>query len=110
MTLHRAPSTAYKRQRLDTMIATLQFALDVTILIAAFHAAYILRFDFELPSKELSHENLQMLDVIPLQLLVIRMTGVQRFIWRYVGMAEVRASSRPRCGLPAARAAAVRAA
>src|SRR5262245_50780409 len=68
-----------------------QFALDVTILILAFAFAYLLRFEFAVPDKELTRALQQLPYVVLIQLLALGLAGVYSFIWRYVGMGEVKA-------------------
>lgn len=67
-----------------------QYALDVGILIAAFALAYLLRFDFVVPPNEISNAFLQLPLVIVLELASLILTGVYRFIWRYIGMSELK--------------------
>jgi FlaA1/EpsC-like NDP-sugar epimerase len=62
--------------------------VDISILIGAFHLAYLLRFDFDIPAPDFARELHQLRYVVPLQLLVIVLTGVHAFIWRYIGLAE----------------------
>jgi FlaA1/EpsC-like NDP-sugar epimerase len=68
-----------------------QFALDLIILIAAFLLAYLLRFDFDIPRDN----SIPMLKQVPYVVLIefaaLIMAGVYTFIWRYIGMAEIRA-------------------
>jgi FlaA1/EpsC-like NDP-sugar epimerase len=68
-----------------------QFVLDLLILIASFLLSYLLRFDFAIPPGELRHALLQLPYVVALQCLTLAWAGVYSFIWRYVGMSEVRA-------------------
>jgi FlaA1/EpsC-like NDP-sugar epimerase len=67
-----------------------QLALDTIVLTSAFVLAYLLRFDFDIPEIEIQHMLYQLPFVLLLQLLIMRWTGVYNFIWRYVGMAEVK--------------------
>ncbi len=68
-----------------------QFALDTVALMSAFVLAYLLRFDFDVPERETQYMLYQLPFVLLLQLLVLRLAGVYAFIWRYVGLAEVKA-------------------
>jgi FlaA1/EpsC-like NDP-sugar epimerase len=67
-----------------------QFTLDTLVLASAFVLAYLLRFDFALPEVDMHHMLRQIPFVLALQLLLLWLTGVYAFIWRYVGMAEVK--------------------
>ncbi len=68
-----------------------QFALDVAVLAGAFAIAYLLRFDFLVPHDERVAALTQLPLVVMVQFLALRAAGVQAFIWRYVGLSEVRA-------------------
>jgi hypothetical protein len=68
-----------------------QFALDTSALIAAFLAAYLLRFEFALEPDELEALQQQLPWVVAIQLVALALFGVYRFIWRYIGMREIRA-------------------
>lgn len=72
------------------LVRPLQFAVDLLILIAAFTLAYLVRFDFAIPLTERAHFLVQLIPVVLLQFLLLRLAGVYTFIWRYVGMAELR--------------------
>ncbi len=67
-----------------------QLILDLLVLCAAFALAYLLRFDFEIPESYRLRMLIQLPGVVLLQLLTLVFTGVYQFVWRYVGMAEVR--------------------
>jgi len=69
----------------------LQFALDVATLIAAFGLAYLLRFEFVVPEQELHNAIQQLPYVVLVQLGALALAGVYSFIWRYVGLGEVKA-------------------
>lgn len=78
-----------RRKRL--LIRQLQFALDLSILIGAFVLAYLLRFDFAVPRQDIFHGLIQLPYVVLIQFAVLFLTGVYTFIWRYIGMAEMKA-------------------
>jgi FlaA1/EpsC-like NDP-sugar epimerase len=67
-----------------------QIIVDITILVFAFTLAYLLRFDFQIPPLELFFGAIQLPFVVLLQLTSIVMLGIYTFIWRYIGMAEVK--------------------
>jgi FlaA1/EpsC-like NDP-sugar epimerase len=69
----------------------LQFALDVSTLVLAFVLAYLLRFEFALPDGELRNALQQLPYVVLIQLGALALAGVYSFIWRYVGLGEVKA-------------------
>ena len=70
---------------------SLQFTLDLVVLAGAFVLAYLLRFDFNVPNSELQRGLLQLPYVVLIQFAMLGVTGVYAFIWRYIGLAEVRA-------------------
>lgn len=67
----------------------LQYLLDVAVLISAFVLAYLLRFDFAIPEGQLERALVQAPVVLMLQFFIVLMSGIYRFVWRYVGMAEI---------------------
>ncbi len=68
-----------------------QFALDVTVLVLAFVLAYLLRFEFAVPEQELHNALQQLPYVVLVQLGALALAGVYSFIWRYVGLGELKA-------------------
>lgn len=68
-----------------------QVFLDVVVLATSFVLANLLRFDFQIPSDHLTHAVAQLPFVVVVQYAALRMAGVYRFVWRYIGMAELRA-------------------
>ena len=68
-----------------------QSALDTLVLMSAFALAYLMRFDFDIPEHEAWNMLYQLPFVLLFQLLIMRLAGIYSFIWRYVGMAEVKA-------------------
>ncbi len=67
-----------------------QRALDIGVLITAFVGAYLLRFDFRVSSDEIADGLRQLPVVVLIQVSVLGLAGVYRFIWRYVGFRESR--------------------
>ncbi len=63
-----------------------QYLLDFLILAAAFVAACLLRFDFTLPAGTL----VQLPLVVLLQFVTLSLLGIYSFIWRYIGMTEIK--------------------
>jgi FlaA1/EpsC-like NDP-sugar epimerase len=69
----------------------MQFGMDLLVLISAFTLAYLVRFDFQIPLAERSHLFSQLAPAVLIQFALLNLTGVYSFIWRYVGMAELKA-------------------
>jgi FlaA1/EpsC-like NDP-sugar epimerase len=69
----------------------LQVGVDLMVLVLAFQFSYLLRFDFSIPAEELQHNLARLLLVVLVQLVTLKLVGVYSFIWRYVGMTELRA-------------------
>jgi FlaA1/EpsC-like NDP-sugar epimerase len=67
-----------------------QFALDLLVLTAAFYIAYLLRFEFTFAEQQVSQMFIQLLYVVLIQFGILCFCGVYAFVWRYVGIAEVR--------------------
>jgi FlaA1/EpsC-like NDP-sugar epimerase/lipopolysaccharide/colanic/teichoic acid biosynthesis glycosyltransferase len=68
----------------------MQFVIDFLILVIAFALAYLLRFDFVIPQPDRGYLLVQLAFVVLIQFGLLSLTGVYTFIWRYVGMAELR--------------------
>ena len=68
-----------------------QFLLDSAVLLTAFVMAYLLRFDFHVPKQEVGPVLVQLPFVVALELAALHVTGVYRFVWRYIGMSELKA-------------------
>jgi len=66
-----------------------QFLLDLTVLAAAFIAAYLLRFEFSLDSESFYKLVVQLPLVLLVQFSCLFLFGVYSFIWRYVGLADL---------------------
>jgi len=69
----------------------MQFIMDLVVLVAAFFLAYLLRFDFHVSEFWLIPAMTQLPYVVLIQFAVLILTGVYSFVWKYVGLAEVRA-------------------
>ncbi len=67
-----------------------QILLDVCALGAAFVIAYLLRYDFAIPDSELATMIQQLPAVIAIEFCVLAFAGVYSFMWRYVGVMELR--------------------
>ena len=67
----------------------LQYLLDIAVLAAVFAVSYLLRFDFAIPEEQLQRALVQAPVVVLVQLAVLFAMGINRFVWRYVGMAEI---------------------
>jgi FlaA1/EpsC-like NDP-sugar epimerase len=68
----------------------IQMVLDLSLLVAAFVAAYLLRFDFRIPPEEVRNVVTQMLLVVLLQFVALTMAGARTSIWRYTDLAHVK--------------------
>jgi FlaA1/EpsC-like NDP-sugar epimerase len=66
-------------------------AADAAICVVAFWSAYQLRFDFAIPASEFRLGLHQTPLVVALHVGALVLSGVYHFIWRYVGLREVRA-------------------
>ena len=66
-----------------------QFALDLSVLSAAFAVALLLRFDFAPSSDQWRTALVQLPYVVLLQFAALFVFGVYNFVWRYIGLAEV---------------------
>ena len=73
------------------LLATgIQAFLDLSLLLAAFIAAYLLRFDFKIPPEELRNFVTQMPLVVLLQFVALTISGARSSIWRYTDLAHVK--------------------
>ncbi len=75
---------------MHAVVRLFQFLCDGVVLATAFLAAYLLRFDFQVPDREADRALRQILAVVLIQFAVLAAAGVYRFIWRYVGLREAR--------------------
>jgi lipopolysaccharide/colanic/teichoic acid biosynthesis glycosyltransferase len=75
-------------------IRLLQFAIDISLLAASLVASYELRYDFNIPQPEITSLELQLPIVIVLQVALLSAVGAFRFVWRYVGIADIKAFAR----------------
>ncbi|MAG93508.1 MAG: polysaccharide biosynthesis protein [Planctomycetaceae bacterium] len=67
-----------------------QLAMDGIVLAVAFVISYQLRFEFDVPESNLRRALIQLPGVVIIQFSALFVAGVYKFIWRYVGMAELR--------------------
>jgi len=68
----------------------IQAFLDLSVLVAAFVAAYLLRFDFKIPPEDLRNFATQMPLVVLLQFVALTIFGARSSIWRYTDLAHVK--------------------
>ncbi|HEX3145761.1 MAG TPA: nucleoside-diphosphate sugar epimerase/dehydratase [Pyrinomonadaceae bacterium] len=73
------------------MTKRIQFVLDLSVLMAGFLLAYLLRFEFDIPRTRYHAMLVQLICVVFLQFIALYLAGVHSFVWRYVGLAELRA-------------------
>ncbi|MDQ3686928.1 MAG: polysaccharide biosynthesis protein [Acidobacteriota bacterium] len=69
----------------------IQFVLDAVVLTAAFALAYLLRFDFIIPEGWADQLLAQLPYVVLLEFTALNLAGAHTFVWRYVGIREMRA-------------------
>jgi FlaA1/EpsC-like NDP-sugar epimerase len=67
-----------------------QYTLDLIILVEAFVLAYLLRFDFIIPDRDFNRGLVQLPYVVLVQFLCLKSARIYTFIWRYIGMAEIK--------------------
>jgi FlaA1/EpsC-like NDP-sugar epimerase len=72
------------------LFAGTQTVLDFCVLVAAFFAAYLLRFDFDIPSNHWRNLAVQLPFVVLLQFLALTLAGGRDFIWRYTDVTHAR--------------------
>jgi FlaA1/EpsC-like NDP-sugar epimerase len=65
--------------------------VDLLILAVSFRVAYLLRFDFAVPPDASAQAGVQLPLVLVVQVGALAFAGVYSFIWRYVGMRELKA-------------------
>jgi FlaA1/EpsC-like NDP-sugar epimerase len=68
-----------------------QFTMDLVVLVSAFFISYLLRFDFQVSDIWLFGALQQFPYVVLVQFAVLILTGVYSFVWKYVGLVEVKA-------------------
>src|SRR6266542_5439262 len=71
-------------------VSGVQVFLDVLLLLIAFAAAYLLRFDFQLPPDAVSAFVTQIPLVVLLQFVALTISGARASIWRYTDLAHVK--------------------
>ncbi|MFQ5350482.1 MAG: polysaccharide biosynthesis protein, partial [Thermoanaerobaculia bacterium] len=71
-----------------------QYVLDLSLLVAAFALAYLLRFDFRIPPEYLVNGLAQLPVVVLSQFVIVLFGGIYAFIWRYISMAEIQPFAR----------------
>ncbi|HVQ38833.1 MAG TPA: polysaccharide biosynthesis protein [Pyrinomonadaceae bacterium] len=67
-----------------------QFALDLLVLVCVFAFTYLLRFDFAIPKHEFVNALTQLPYVVLIQFAALCLSGAYAFIWRYIGMSEIK--------------------
>ena len=71
-----------------------QFVMDLFVLIIAFLLAYTIRFEFDFKWFWADVAIIQFPWVVLLQLAAFLFTGVYSFVWKYVGLSELKAFTR----------------
>src|SRR5229473_2437962 len=77
-------------RRKHLLFTGIQVVMDLSLLLSAFIAAYLLRFDFHVPPAEVHKFITQMPFVILLQFVALTLTGARASIWRYTGLGHIR--------------------
>jgi FlaA1/EpsC-like NDP-sugar epimerase len=72
------------------LFSGIQVVLDLSLLLAAFVAAYSLRFDFHIPPAEVRNFLTQLPLVVLLQFVAMTMAGARGSIWRYTDLAHLK--------------------
>lgn len=67
-----------------------QTVLDLSLLALAFGAAYLLRFDFSLPRREVERLLIEAPFVVMFQFVALTVTGARSSIWRYTGIGHIK--------------------
>src|SRR4051812_42115379 len=87
----KMPPTVQRLRKRFLSKRRIHYLLDLTVLVAAFLLAYLLRFDFAVPRALYTDLFTQLPYVVLIQMAALTLAGVYAFIWRYVGMSESRA-------------------
>jgi len=69
----------------------IQAILDVALLVLAFAAAYLLRFDFQFAPDTMRDFLIQIPFVVLVQFVALTITGARASIWRYTDLAHIKA-------------------
>lgn len=68
-----------------------QFILDLFVLVTAFFLAYLIRFEFVFTEYWLLAALTQAPFVLLVQFAALIFTGVYSFVWKYIGLSEIKA-------------------
>ncbi len=82
------------RQLADNWARPIQYTMDLLVLATSLVVAYLLRFEFDITTTESRALLIQLPLVVGLQLAALHLAGVNSFVWRYIGMAELAAFSK----------------
>lgn len=84
------PKTAGFRVWQRMLNRPFQFSLDLVALSLAFILSYNLRFEFSVSGPELHKMLVQLPMVVLIQFGALNFFGIYAFVWRYIGMTELR--------------------
>jgi FlaA1/EpsC-like NDP-sugar epimerase len=70
-------------------LRSIQIAIDLAVLAAAFSIAFVVRFDGALPLQMTKRLLFLLPYVVAFEYAVLVVAGVHRFVWRYVSLPEV---------------------
>lgn len=82
-------NTIVRKAKFRSARRLISFTPDLAIFVAALTISYLLRFDFQIPQQERISWMVQLPGVVLIQFAALSCFGVHRFVWRYVGMAEI---------------------
>lgn len=68
-----------------------QYVLDLMVLVSALALAYLMRFDFNIPAPYAERLLTELIFIVPLEFTALILAGVYTFIWRYIGISEIKA-------------------
>jgi FlaA1/EpsC-like NDP-sugar epimerase len=79
-----------QRPTLPSIDRQIQFALDGVVLLAGFALSYLVRFEFSIPEFLWLPALQQAPLVLLIQLAAAARCGIYSFLWRYIGVSELR--------------------
>src|SRR5215468_7500496 len=80
-----------RRRGVRRFLRIVQYLLDLGMLAVSFRLAYLLRYDFQIPAARSADFARQLPWAVLIQFGALIAVGAYRFIWRYVGLPELKA-------------------
>jgi FlaA1/EpsC-like NDP-sugar epimerase len=68
----------------------LALAHDFFVILAVWYAAFLLRFNFEIPSEHFALMKQTILVVLPVQVIIFLLFGLYRGTWRFAGLLDLK--------------------